>query len=74
MNELQTSIFMSLLPVHLGRGYSPGESAQMAMAGIREIEAVINAEFPDMEISGIQEIEAAINVESSKKSKLAPKV
>ena len=46
MNELQTNIFMSLLPVHLGRGYSPGESAQMAMAGIREIEAVIKAEFP----------------------------
>ena len=46
MNELQKAIFMSLLPVHLGRGYSPGESAQMALAGIREIEAVINAEFP----------------------------
>lgn len=46
MTDLQESIFMALLPVHLGRGYSPSESAQMALSGIVEIEAVISIAFP----------------------------
>ncbi len=46
MNDLQEAIFMALLPVHLNRGYSPSESAQMALAGIIEIEATIAAVFP----------------------------
>lgn len=46
MNDLQKSIFMALLPVHLNRGYSPSESAQMALAGIIEIESTIDDAFP----------------------------
>lgn len=46
MNDLQEAIFMALLPVHLNRGYSPSESAQMALSGIVEIESTIATVFP----------------------------
>jgi hypothetical protein len=46
MNDLQESIFMALLPVHLSRGYSPTESAQMALSGVAEIELTIEKAFP----------------------------
>ena len=46
MNDLQKAIFLALLPVSLSRGYSPAESAQMALSGIKEIEATIADSFP----------------------------
>lgn len=47
MSDLQEAIFMALLPVSLNRGYSPAESAQMALSGIVEIEATIALAFPN---------------------------